>query len=542
MNDDRDSYSCETIAAVINHRGEWIFGKPGDKSRLGNQVCLPEGSHHAMTYEGPPLIMSYDDPDVGNPSACPQYTDSLLCDAGLQWHCDSKFVDLSLYFVDEWCSNGSLDHCRGNTLKQLCEAGESCFCPWNVQRCKNGDRRFCCKDTEHCEDSGEFCRKSDDGLSDSEIEKLYAEAEKAYHCDAGMKQYCSKDLARQRCEGGDRRFCEDTDAKTRCNSGDQRYCAESFRVQNHWNAKAQCDAGVRQYCETAVATKRCEAGDLRFCEDEIALKRCKGGELKFCKKASGFCELFSLHSGRRIHSFDLTGCGGMSGDVIPVATRDSGGSWGFMNLQGEMVVPAQFTHTLFTHTDVAHVKLSRADAQALCGTALSNPQSSIDDLPWVCQSIGGMEPFVDRETIYGMVDLETGTIRWHDDAAAPWSRGKCGVADDCNMFMSPRVGKAGEVRHSPADMFSDDIREAVENYRACVRGQRRQAAPVNDHEIQTLCSENSKLMQGILTFCLRKDGWEWVDIDLLDEGLCEDIWRAFWLAPIEEAVRQACRR
>ncbi|MCL2324920.1 MAG: hypothetical protein FWC40_00230 [Proteobacteria bacterium] len=558
------------IFAAINQRGEWVFGEPGKEHEL--ETILYDDTY----------IAKYHDPDADSPQMCPRFKNPILCDVGLPWHCGSRFFhDPSFEYGDAWCEkNNDVSYCSAAMQVSLCNDSRLCFCPWNVQKCKDGDRRFCCdpqEDETHFEEGKQYYRKPDDGLNDEDIKKLYADAEKTYRCDAGERQHCTKDLARQRCEDGDWRFCESADATVRCKRGDARYCAKSAHKSDLWNAKTLCDAGSRTHCKSGVAAERCDAGDKRFCEDEIAHKRCKSGKVEFCKKLIvrsekrpseydirlvdrdsfhggvnrdtfyGGCELYSLQSGKRLHSYDLTRCADMRDwkdkiTFFPVATRDSGDSWGLMNLDGAMVVPPQFTEIAIDGNRFA-MKLSRTDALAICGDYFSDP--TISAFPFVCSAIGSMAPFIDREMLYGWIEPETGAIQWDDLAGRLWRRDSlCFYGSELLRFQkTDSTDPCTNYRKNTSQ--EGEMVKLVDKYRACVKTQRSLKSPPSEYDIQTLCAKDSEEMQGILAFCFRQYGWdkvvvEFEDTGFLDEDMCERVWGYHAEKPILDALLKDC--
>jgi len=119
------------------------------------------------------------------------------------------------------------------------------------------------------------------------------------------------------------------------------------------------------------------------------------------------CELYAIHSAKRLNQIDLVACKDMSQELFPVKTADSGGLWGYMNPRGELVIPDRYEYAdhfvngraaikidgqygyIDKHGDtvitpqfqwtgfdgsVAKVKLTLEHAQALCRDA-NNPSN-----------------------------------------------------------------------------------------------------------------------------------------------------------------------
>ena len=94
------------------------------------------------------------------------------------------------------------------------------------------------------------------------------------------------------------------------------------------------------------------------------------------------CSIYSLHTMKRIHAIDLQLCGGFGSAPFPVMVKDR---WGYMNLQGEMVIPAQFEMAEPFKGGLAWVKLSLKHAEALCGSSKRPPRTQNANVLAACK-------------------------------------------------------------------------------------------------------------------------------------------------------------
>jgi len=338
----------------------------------------------------------------------------MWCEAGELTYCGD---------ARERCAAGEVGYCEDDEAEGYCEEGKLMYCEEAEKFCDEGDRRYCVSAVaaQHCEGGDRrYCDVSDARKRCASGDKRFCEGvnQEPYHwnaqarCHDGERVFCARDIAQARCGAGDRRFCDEGEAQARCSEGDARYCETTARLYHHWNAQEQCDAGERKYCDPEAAIVRCDAGDKRFCEDDVAFERCLGGDQRFCKPPLGYCEIVSLRTGKRIHDVDLTVCEPMNPELIAVSTFQSRLKWGFMDLKGTMVVPAQFTRASY-EGGAARVALSKMDAQELCGTTEGSSRLNASDAP-VCQSIEGKALFASTDVIEGTVDILTGAIKWDE--------------------------------------------------------------------------------------------------------------------------------
>jgi len=103
-----------------------------------------------------------------------------------------------------------------------------------------------------------------------------------------------------------------------------------------------------------------------------------------CKKRKR-CELISLADKKKLNKIDLIDCGYKINALFPVVPTDSEGLWGYMNPEGDMVIPAMFHWTGdFMDNDYAIVKISLDHAKKLCADAQNSPSSANPDFLAAC--------------------------------------------------------------------------------------------------------------------------------------------------------------
>ena len=88
------------------------------------------------------------------------------------------------------------------------------------------------------------------------------------------------------------------------------------------------------------------------------------------------CELVSLRDNKKLNKVELKACAGEIADLFPVMPANSDGLWGYMNPQGDLVIPAMF-HQAFNFNDgQAIVRLSLDHAKKLCANAQESPTTA----------------------------------------------------------------------------------------------------------------------------------------------------------------------
>ena len=112
-----------------------------------------------------------------------------------------------------------------------------------------------------------------------------------------------------------------------------------------------------------------------------------------------FTEIFSLPAGKKVNQIDLIAAQmGLESDifrVMPERIPDEDGSMifnreglmGYMNLGGEMVIPAQFDLAFSFFKGVARVKLTSRHAEALCGPGGAPPVFQNENVWASCKSL-----------------------------------------------------------------------------------------------------------------------------------------------------------
>jgi len=99
---------------------------------------------------------------------------------------------------------------------------------------------------------------------------------------------------------------------------------------------------------------------------------------------SEICELVSLPDNKKLNKVELKACLGEMHDLFPVMPVDSGGLWGYMNPEGEMVIPAIFHWAGYFHDGKTIVKISLSHAKEICAKTKKSPSPANEAILAAC--------------------------------------------------------------------------------------------------------------------------------------------------------------
>jgi len=140
-----------------------------------------------------------------------------------------------------------------------------------------------------------------------------------------------------------------------------------------------------------VVVKMCEKLDVWEGDGYVWLCEQQKGDEYFSYDRLDPCHIYAVRTGERVHAKDLTKCDGVSAGIFPVREAGSGLE-GYMNLKGEMVIPAVFDTALPFVNGRARVRLSLNYAKSLCkksGARAQAESQSIHDKNIITSCAGG---------------------------------------------------------------------------------------------------------------------------------------------------------
>jgi hypothetical protein len=137
-------------------------------------------------------------------------------------------------------------------------------------------------------------------------------------------------------------------------------------------------------------------------------------------------ELRSLWSRERINQVELSWCGIPRLTPFPVTPLASGGLAGYMNLQGEMVIEAQYLTAVAFVDGRARVGLTRDLVDTLCGTSGKEAVGQDEQLLESCEEVdrqeGWINAYIDEQgQVIGRIDYQS---------ASDFSEGRAKVLRD----------------------------------------------------------------------------------------------------------------
>ncbi|MCL2325149.1 MAG: WG repeat-containing protein [Proteobacteria bacterium] len=114
-----------------------------------------------------------------------------------------------------------------------------------------------------------------------------------------------------------------------------------------------------------VVVKACEILEVVEGNGYVWLCEQQEGDKYFSFGSSDPCYIYAMRTGERLHAKDLTKCESINTGIFPVREAKSGLE-GYMNLKGEMVIPAVFVTAMPFENGRARVRLSLDYAKSLC--------------------------------------------------------------------------------------------------------------------------------------------------------------------------------